>query len=221
MKISQNKSIFVAAISIFVVSLSVVLFFLDGQKENSSHGKTDVLSLNMHETEHSDEKEDFLSPIELYKKFLNDSSDPWFVTDSFGKFVYTSDEFCNFIQQDCEIFKDSLVFDYLNVKDLSNFMSINTQLLQNPDPILGFGPGRMLKGNGDEVMVIFQAYPILNNEDKVYSILYSVKNITKQVEELNEKEDVNEKKEEKSYPNIEYIDKNSQLLVDVISFNQD
>ncbi len=223
-QISQNKKVAIAAISIFLVSLSFMLIFFDKQDQNMDFGHTDVLSSNHDDLEQLHDG-DF--PLEIYKSYLETSSEPWLVTNSAGIIQYTSDEFCNLMNVDTPELEGKLIFDYINAKDLSKMVSINTSIIQSVEKIERFGPYRMISGD-NEILVLFTAYPVTDDDGLVHEIIYSLNDITAEAEELTDGAEKAEKNDIKYriqdlYPSIQDtkdVD-DTRLMVDHISYSGD
>ncbi len=212
--LSQNKKIAIAALAIFIVSFSVMLFFLGGNSLEIENTHTNVLN-SSHNSETHDEvnKPD---PAELS-----------FITDSEGTFKYTANGFCKLMKLSCSEFEDKKYYDYINSGDLNDLILVQTKLVKEGDKIEAMGPYRMIQGN-DEILVLLNAEPILDKDGKVESIIYHVKDLTEQVENLNHKE--TDKGESKAkdwtrilYPKIKNMsdDAESRLMVDKITYKED
>ncbi|MFA6992247.1 MAG: PAS domain-containing protein [Candidatus Gracilibacteria bacterium] len=184
----QNKKIAIAAISVFVVSLTTMTFFLsrDNGFENgqanllhsgsgeSGHGKTDLSN-----AENSAE-----AALEnQYRKELGNIQEPIFALYASGKFKYASESFCELIKKDCDSLNGKLFYNFINSKDLPNLISALTEILAGKTEKHVIGPFRMLQGK-QEIVVIFTALPV-DGDQNDENIIFSVKDITEQVEDLD------------------------------------
>lgn len=195
--ISQNKKIAIAAISIFVVSLSMMMFFL-GKGNGFENGQANLLHESGGEAASgSDNGESALNAEaaaleETYRSELGNKSDPVFALYPSGKFKYTSEDFCNLVKKDCETLKGKLFYNLVNSKDLPTFISAHSEVLAQKKKIESMGPYRMISDD-HEIIVMFSAVPIFDEDDALESIAFSVKDITEQVEDLDHvKQDVGE-----------------------------
>lgn len=190
-----------------------MLFFLENNGVDLEHGQVDVL----HSASHAEE-----TSLEMfYKNHTSGDNDLIFVANAEGEVQYATAEFCEFLEVKCSEFVGSVFFDYINSKDLSEFIPDHSKLLQDGEAVEGHGPYRMLKGD-EEILVLLNAYPILDREDKVTEIVFSVKDLTEQVEEMNDEPERGEKKWiQEVYPRIEEMsDQNEvRMMVDKISYN--
>lgn len=175
-KLSENKKIAICAIAIFIVSFSTMLFFLDEGGQKNDHTQTNVLEL--------DQKQE-LSPEEKYQSYLKEQDSPFFVVDSEGKFKYTNELFCKLLALDCDKFGGKKLFDFINSKDLSDFVSTYTKTVQNGEDKDGVGPIRMLSGD-KEKLLLFNFKVLKNRDEKTGEIVVSVKDLTEKAEELND-----------------------------------
>jgi hypothetical protein len=184
--ISQNKKIAIAAISVFVVSLSMMMFFL-GHGNGFENGQANLL----HESGGEAAVDTEAAALEqTYRDELGNKSDPVFALYPSGKFKYTGEDFCKLVQKDCDTLKGKLFYNLINSKDLPAFISAHSEVLAKKNKIESMGPYRMIS-NDHEVIVMFSAAPIFDDDKALESIAFSVKDITEQVEDLDHvKQDV-------------------------------
>lgn len=178
--LSQNKKILLSSISIFVVSLAVLLFFVDSDGMDLEVGHDNVLNLPSAEHKELQEGETL-----NYSRYLDSDDETWFVTNSSGDFLDLSEEFASLIDVEKEEIIGDLLFNYINAKDLPGIVSENSKLLQEAEEIEGLGPYRMLNDDNEEILVIFKAVPIIGDDKKVEEILFSVKDISEVVKEMH------------------------------------
>lgn len=211
-KLTQNNKIIVSAIAIFLVSFALMLFFLENNGADLDHGRVDVL--------HSGEHREDASLETFYRNYLKDVDALMFVANVEGEVNFADSEFCGFLAVGCEEFVGSVFFDYINSKDLSAFTADHSKLIQEGEAIEGLGPYRMLKGN-EEILVLLNAYPILDKDDRVTEIVFSVKDLTEQVEEMQDKSEGGKKKWiQEVYPRIKEMrdQPDVRMMVDKISY---
>ncbi len=205
---SQNKKIAVSAIALFIMSFTMMLFVLENADNSNSHNKADVLHVGEQAKEDLDAK---------YKEYVQDQDAPMFVTDAEGNILYSGEDFCELLGIPMKTLEGVTLFDIINSKDLPDLIADHAKILQNGEKVEGMGPYRMIKGK-EEILLIMNAYPILEDK-KVLEVVFSVKDITEQVEELNE-EKMNPKWLEDLYPKIKDMEHHDEvkMIVDKISF---
>jgi len=181
-KLSQNKKIAVMAITIFVLSFSVMLFFLDSR----SYGLDGVQANVMHSSEGED-----MDVEEVYRSYLGKSEDPFFIITSEGEFRYLSENFCKILSESCSNLKGKQFSDFVNSNDYADHLAVHTKLIQKGEKVDGIGPFRMSTGEEKEKLLLFAAEPVLDSEGSVAYIVYSVNDLTKKAQELNENDDAN------------------------------
>ncbi|MBT4917494.1 PAS domain-containing protein [Candidatus Peregrinibacteria bacterium] len=188
--ISQGKKIAVAAIAIFLISFSMLLFFLKDFEPKGIDAHTDVLQASNEshvvEPEGIEEShEDLPEYLEhLNDEHVDDLDDPLFVTNPEGVIQYGNDEFCTIIESKCEGIEGNLIFDYVNTKDISDLAAAHGKLVHDGEETDGLGPFRMLQGK-TEVFLLFTAEPLIDDDDKVSHIIYRINDITEKVQEMN------------------------------------
>ncbi len=216
--LSQNKKIAISAIALFLVSFSSMLFFLENHEGELDSGHVNILEASNHEDLAAED-----DPEAIYRSYLGDQESPIFVVDAEGKIGYASKGSCNLLQVDCESFIGTLFFDYINTKDLPELVSAHTKLIQEPSLTEGLGPYRMLQED-KEILVLLSAFPLFDEEGKVEQIVFGMKDLSEQVEELNEEEEATEKKDkhwlDDLYPKIKDMKEEQELrmMVDKISY---
>lgn len=187
--ISQSKKIAVAAIAIFLISFSMLLFFLKDFEPKGSTAHTDVLNATSNHQEAVVEEvveEELPVYLEhLHEDHADELDAPIFVTNSEGEIEYANEYFCKLINSKCDSVKGNIIFDYVNTKDISDLAAAHGKLVHDGEETDGLGPFRMLKGK-TEILLLFTAEPLIGDDDKVAHIIYKVKDITEKVNELND-----------------------------------
>lgn len=223
-KFSQNNKIAISAIAVFLASFSLMLFFLGDKGGELNHVKTDVLQI-----EETDGKS--IQNIDLeaaYREYLGNMEDPIFVTDADGTFVFSSENFCAILGTKCRNLLNKKFFDFVNSEDLPVLVEEYTHLIQEPGKIDGIGPIRMIKKN-KERLILLSAKPLTDENGEFSGIIFAVKDITEQVDELQDDLDGDgEVKEPDSewlkrlYPKIkEMNDADTKVIVDKISYKKE
>ncbi len=225
LNLSQNKKIAISAISLFLISFTSMLFFLKNNGDDLSDGQANVAGSNGHQTEQTEQAE-VADKETVYRGYLGNEENPIFVVNTEGTIVFASDNCCELLSVVCDQFVGKLFFDYINTKDLSALVAEHTKLIQDPKLTENIGPYRMIKSD-KEILVLFDAYPILDDNKKVTEIIFAVKDITEQAEELNDpssspSESENEQKTwfDDLYPQIQNMKDQQEIrmMVDKISY---
>ncbi len=224
--LTQNRKIALAAVMLFVLSFMGMLFYLENASMEFDHGQTAV----MHATEATGE----LSAEDKYRSYFDNKENPVFTVNIEGKIVFASTDFCELLSIQCGGIIDNKIFDFVNSKDLPDLVSVYTRLIQQKEKQNGLGPYRMLQ-NDREILILFDVYPVLDNHEEIQEIVFSAKDLTEQVEELNEngngENPADEAKDEDTdtqnwiyqiYPKIREMQKDQdvKMLVDKIGFKQ-
>ncbi len=221
--LSQNNKIGISAIAMFALSIVSMVVFLKSNDSGLDNGKANILELNSHEETTSHDAD--LALEVMYKDFF-DAENPVLMTDAEGKVEFASEDFCLLLLVECESLKEVSIFDLINSKDLSEFASQHTKLIQNAERIEAIGPLRMLQKD-KEILVLIGAHPMLGAEHKVENIVFSFKDLTEQVEELNDEdlEKDEEEAEEKEwlqdlYPHIKDMEnlEHMKIVMEQISY---
>ncbi len=169
---SKYKGLFLSSLSIIVVSIAILLLFASASEETIKNVHSNVSGISS-----------IVNEINFYD-YLEEDENIWFVTSVSGLYLEVSDSYLELLGKKVEEIKEELLFSNINAKDLPAIMSENSKLLLEAKKVEGLGPYRMLKNDGSEILVIFKATPVVNKESqKVSQIIFSVKDISKIVEE--------------------------------------
>ncbi|MFA6917642.1 MAG: PAS domain-containing protein [Candidatus Gracilibacteria bacterium] len=183
-KLNQSHKIAISVAAIFMVSLSIMLFLLSGGNQNLGHLQANVQHAGS-AGEGSAEGNLNSKILEKYKSYFKDPSEIIFSVDSEGKFKYASDGFCELIDIDCTLAPGKLFFDYVHSNDLADLASKHSKMIREEKDVDGIGPYRLYhKNSKGESLVMFNVHIILDNDKKPSEIVFSVKDITKKVDEM-------------------------------------
>lgn len=185
LKLTQAHKIGISVAAIFMVSLSIMLFMLSGNSQDLGHMQADVSHSSGGEA--SVEGDSNSELLNKYKAYFEKPGDIIFATDAESKFTYANPDFCKLIEENCGLINGKLFFDYVNEKDLADFASTHAKIVKTGDNLEGLGPYRLHKANGDQgALVMINIHTLLDNDKKVVEIVFSLKDITKQVNEMKD-----------------------------------
>lgn len=207
-QLTQNKKIAISAVALFAISFAVMLIFLGSNGGNFDAGFTNVLGAGESETQ-SETKTETKTEAKTevpYSKYIEDLKAPFFVANMSGDVVYASKNLLTLLSVKDSEFIGNSFYDFINIKDVSDAASLFTKLVQDKQKVNGIGPFRMIKGDS-EILVLFNAVPIMGDHDKVSEILFSVKDLTDKVQDLKNGEDNTDQKIwlEQVYPKIKEL----------------
>ncbi|MDD3861478.1 MAG: PAS domain-containing protein [Candidatus Gracilibacteria bacterium] len=187
LKLTQAHKIAVSVVAIFMFSLSVMLFLLDIGDRNLGHIQASV----GHSTNHSDfddgdkNVDPVLKLLSEYVAYFPYSNDIIFSVDVEGKFLYTSESFCKLLKKDCTLLKGKLFFKYVHEEDLAELASAHAKIVKDNEDTKGAGPYRLQKANGEKgALVMFDIHVVPDKNGEVGEIVFSVKDITKKVDDM-------------------------------------
>ncbi len=187
MVLSQNKKIAITSVALFMVSLSVMLVFLEsGGKSMEGHGQTSVVHQGAGGHGEPVKKPETL-PLGLdlkYKPHFSQKNQSVFVTKADGNIAYSNDFFCKMMRTECKGLKDKQFFDLVNNEDVADFAKHHSKVVAEGAELQGFGPYRLKAGEG-QIMVLLSAYPVLNDQSQVTSVIFKARDITAQVQKLS------------------------------------
>lgn len=201
--VSQNRKIAVAAVAIFAVSFSLMMFFLNRGGHPAVSGKADILGSHAGE-------ESPLAEVSL-------------ITDEKGLVRYAQEDFCAGLGLKCADLMGKSLFDYVHADDTADLVALQTRILQEKEEVGLEGPFRF-KGEAER-LVLLSATPILE-EEEVAEIEFVVKDLTDKMEGLDGgSEAVEEDKGgdwvDRLYPQIKQLDDGGRLMVDKITYKKD
>lgn len=185
--LSQNKKIAISAIALFLMSFMGMLFFLVNNGAGVENGHVNILEVGGHGVEAGEEGDVeviVIDPETMYRGYLDNTEDPIFVMNAEGQIVFASDNCCELLETECKEFEGSSLFEYINTEDLPDFVTAQMKIMDDPKLTDGIGPFRMISGEENKI-VLLNAYPILDETMKVRELVFSINDITVQVEEMN------------------------------------
>lgn len=216
-QLTQNKKIAISAVALFLISFAIMLIFLGSNGVNSDAGFTNVLGAGESETQ-SETKAETKTEVP-YFKYIEDLKAPFFVANMSGDVVYASKNLLTLLSVKDSEFIGYSFYDFINIKDVSDAASLFTKLVQDKEKSNGIGPFRMIKGNS-EILVLFDAVPIMGEHGKITEILFSIKDLTSKVRDLKNSDDPDQRIWlEEVYPKIKEMRDQTKIkmMVDKMS----
>lgn len=187
--LSQNKKIAISAVALFLMSFMGMLFFLENNGAEVENGHVNILEVGGHgDNDDGEEGTEVvvIDPETMYRSYLDDTEDPIFVINAEGEIIFASDDCCDLLGTECRELEGTSFFEHINTKDLPDFVTAQMKIMNDPKLTEGMGPFRMIKGE-ENIIVLFNAYPVLDEASKVQEVVFSINDITAQVEEMNSK----------------------------------
>ena len=207
--LTQNNKIAIAAVLIFLVSFSVMLFSIDKEIASPEYIKANVLEAGMagggseaegghhvyfsesgegsathgESAAHGEEAETDLGS--LYAKALGGFEGSIFALLPEGKVKFLNENFTEDYGYALEEAKDGIFFSFVSPADLPDFATEYTSVLQSGKAKNGTGPYGFLRKDGGTSVVMVSFLPVVNENGKVLEIIGSVKDITDRVEKFN------------------------------------
>ncbi len=184
--LSQNKKIAISAVALFLMSFMGMLFFLENNGAEIENGHVNILDVGGHGDDENGEGAEVIviDPETMYRSYLGDTENPIFVMNAEGEIVFASDDCCDLLGTECRDFEGTSFFEYINTKDLPDFVTAEMKIMNDPKLTEGMGPFRMINGE-ENIIALFNAYPVLDEASKVQEVVFSINDITAQVEEMN------------------------------------
>ncbi|NIA01858.1 MAG: PAS domain-containing protein [Nitrospirae bacterium] len=185
--LSQNKKIAISAIALFLMSFMGMLFFLENNGADIEGGNVSILEAGGRgeKVEGEDGVEVIIiDPETMYRAYLSDTEYPIFVVNAEGEIIFASDDCCELLGTGCKEFEGNSFFEYINTNDLPDFVTAEMRVMNDPKLTEGMGPFRMMSGEKN-IIALFNAYPVLDEDSKIKEVVFSINDITAQVEEMN------------------------------------
>lgn len=168
------------AVTLFVLSMSTVLFFFG---ENADGSEKD-LKTNLMEGSSMTESIDIKSPQESeqkYRKVVNNIEDPVFVLNLDGTLKFASWDVENTLEYKPEELDHQIFFLMIHPEDLSTFLGAFGKVIQNKKPVSMVGPYRLRDKKGEYHLHMGSMQPIMSHGE-VEEVAVSSKDISKKVQ---------------------------------------
>ena len=220
-KISQNKKIALSAVAIFIVSFSIMLFFLGDNPGGLNSAETNVLNSGGH-GEQSESNDSVVKYSEELVSLALKAEEPIFVVSAEGIFERANSNFCNILDFECDKLKGKKLFDFISKDDIADLVSAHSELILYGKNMDGIGPIKFTNKKSERLLLL-SAKPLGDDKGKVSHIIFAAKDLTEIIKNFRkvDKEKTEEQREwfERLYPKIEESDdQDTKILVDKISF---
>ena len=203
--LTQNNKIAIAAVSIFFVSFSAMLFLVDKDNTSPEYLKADVVESAMshggessghsvffsdeegsHEGDSHEENSDNSDLENMYRILIDDFTKPIFVLYPEGKTKFLSGNFSEDYGYELNEMEEDVFFSYIYPTDLPDFVTEYTSVIQSGTGVDGVGPYRFVNKDGALSVHLVNLLPVVNDEGKVVEIIGSIRDITEKVENFGE-----------------------------------
>lgn len=209
--LTQNNKIAIAAVLIFLVSFSVMLFSIDKEIASPEYIKANVLEAGVagegsgggHEVYFSENEgeaggEEVGNEAEvdletLYRDALGGFEGSIFALLPEGKIKFLSENFTadyGYALEGVEGVEGKIFFSFVAPDDLPDFAAEYTSVLQSGKAENGTGPYGILRKDGGVSVAMVSFLPVVDENGKVLEIIGAVKDITDRVESFNTEDSV-------------------------------
>jgi PAS domain S-box-containing protein len=164
----QNKNILLVSLGVFIVSMTMLLVFLNSENKEASELKADVINSDPMQEQDKESK---------YRELFQNQEDMVLAMGLDGKITFASknvEAASGFSEKDME---DTLLSGYMHPDDLPVFFAAFGKVIATGKPVTMIGPLRMRDLNGEYHYTMGSVYPVLE-ENKVAGIGITVKDIS-------------------------------------------
>jgi PAS domain S-box-containing protein len=168
----QNRNILVVALSVFIVSMTSLMFFLNSHESDSSEFKTDVMHAG---TEASGD------PETGYRNIFEGGEDPFAVIKLDGHIVFTSGNLETITGFSREDLQGRLFFSLIDSEDLPTFFSAFGKVIETGKAVTMIGPFGLVNRYGEYRTSMGSVYPVIE-DGRVARIGIMVKDISEELD---------------------------------------
>lgn len=199
--ITQNNKIAVVAVSIFLVSFSAMMIFLNQEESSPQYLKSSVLEAAVSGQGHGGEHSAYFSETggsahgttdaevdveNLYRVLIGNFDDPVFVLEPNGQTKLLSSNFTELYGYKLTDMGKNVFFSYISPVDLPDFAKNYTQVIQSGKSASGVGPYRFIKKDGGSSVHLSSFLPVVDDNGKVTEVIGSIKDITSKFKDFQD-----------------------------------
>jgi PAS domain S-box-containing protein len=177
--LKQNKNIFMAATGIFIVSMSVLMIFLNSEPQSKEDLKADVVN--------SGTVTETLDQEKSYRQIIQNQEDPMIVMGVDGLINYNSWDLEATTGYKPNDLKGQLFFNYINPDELATFLGAFAKVIESEEPVTMVGPYRFKDANGEYHYHMGAIYPIIEN-GKIVKLAITTRDITQEMQKAKDQE---------------------------------
>jgi|GEM_PF-1953063 len=200
---TQNNKIAIAAVAIFFVSFSAMLFLMDTEDSSPDYVQANVLEAAMtnggngeghigpyfsgtggEAAPEGEHEESNFDPENMYRVIVNNLDKPLFVLYPEGKVKFLSEDFVEKYGYKLEDVANGTFFSLIQGDDLPDFVTEYTSVIHSAKSKDGVGPYRFLNADGGVSVHLVDLIPVVDDKGGVTEVIGCVKDITSKVEDF-------------------------------------
>jgi PAS domain S-box-containing protein len=166
--LKQNKNVIVAAFTLFIVSMSAIIFFLGSDHELKKNEYKAQVIADQHSPEQLEEK---------YRVLSHNEKNPFLVLSTDGTIEFVSPDFEKATGFKQDELKHQLYLLFINSEDLSIFLGAFAKILESAETLNMIGPYRFREKSGEYHFQMGSAVPVLKKEGRIEYIILIIKDI--------------------------------------------
>jgi|WetSurMetagenome_2_1015567.scaffolds.fasta_scaffold61832_3 PAS domain S-box-containing protein len=172
----QNRNILIVALSVFIVSMTALMLFLNNGGQGGSELQTDVLQTGTVDT----------AAVETnYRNILEGGEDPFAVIKLDGHIVFTSANLESMTGFSADDLQGRLFFSLIDGNDLPTFFSAFGKVIETGKPETMIGPFGIVNIYGEYKTSMGSVYPVME-EGRVSKIGILIKDISEKLNSTDE-----------------------------------
>jgi|GEM_PF-2410715 len=168
----QNRNILVVALSVFIVSMTALMLFLNTPGKDGTELKTDVLQSDSGGTATTEAN---------YRNLFESGEDPFAVIKLDGHIIFTSGNFSATTGFSVDELRGKLIFSLIDGNDLTTFFSAFGKVIETGKPVMMIGPFGLVNRYGEYKTSMASIYPVME-EGRVSKIGIMIKDISEKLD---------------------------------------
>jgi len=169
----QNRNILVVALSVFIVSMTALMFFLNNTGKDPAELKTDVLQTDSAAT---------IDPEKQYQDLFQSGDDPFAVMKLDGHMTFVSSQFLASTGFTNDDLQGKLFFSLIDSQDLTTFFSAFGKVVETGKAVTMIGPFGLANKDGEYKTSMGSVLPVME-DGKVAKIGIIIKDISNEVQD--------------------------------------